>query len=68
LAGIAVISDTFDVNRMTLAAERLQQSLEEVVEALASACFAASMTVALLPRLSQPGPSNAAGTAQVRNG
>jgi len=55
LAGIAVISDTFDVNRMTLAAERLQQSLEEVVEALACACFAASMAVALLPRLSQPG-------------
>lgn len=60
LAAAVVVVDSFDVARMTQDGERLQQTLEEVVEAVAGALFAGTVGIRLLSRLAY-GPVAGAG-------
>lgn len=51
LTAAVVAADTFDVERMTLATERLQQTLEEVAEGLAAAFLASALISHAINRL-----------------
>jgi hypothetical protein len=53
LAAAAVLADSLDVNAMALARERLQQSLEEVVEAVAGSLLAGSLLVYFADQLAR---------------
>ena len=53
LAAIAVSADTLDVERMSPAAERLEQTLEEVVEAVSASLLAAALFLVLYRRLAE---------------
>ena len=53
LAAIAVSADTFDVERMSPAAERLEQTLEEVVEITSASFLAAALFLILYRRLAE---------------
>jgi hypothetical protein len=53
LAAIVVLADSLDVRAMTPATERLEQSLEEVLEALAGSLLAGSLLVHFSARLAR---------------
>jgi hypothetical protein len=53
LAASAVSADTLDVERMSPAAERLEQTLEEVVEAVSASLLAAALFLVLYRRLAE---------------
>ena len=65
LAAAAVAADTVDVTALSLHAERWAQTLEEVVETVALALLAASVGVALLPRLAPAPPPPGLSTRSV---
>ena len=71
LAAIVVLADSLDVRAMTPATERLEQSLEEVLEAVAGSLLAGALLVhlsarlALLVELRTPiGPSRQSGRSR----
>ncbi|MGH3031694.1 MAG: hypothetical protein ACRDNE_13220 [Gaiellaceae bacterium] len=53
LAASAVSADTLDVERMSPATERLEQTLEEVVEAVSASLLAAALFLVLYGRLAE---------------
>lgn len=53
LAAVSVLADSLDVRAMSPATERLEQSLEEVVEALAGSLFIASLFLYLAGNLAR---------------
>ncbi|MGH3094347.1 MAG: 2-hydroxyacid dehydrogenase [Gaiellaceae bacterium] len=53
LAAVAVSADTLDVERMSPTAERLEQTLEEVVEAVSASLLAAALFLVLYGRLAE---------------
>jgi len=53
LAGVSVLADSLDMRTMALATERLEQSLEEVVETLAGSLLAGSLLLYFGGRLAR---------------
>jgi hypothetical protein len=56
LAAVAVGMDSVDPARLSLAAERLEQTLEECVELAAGMCFAAALVLRAVGLLDRPAP------------
>ncbi len=62
----ALLADSFDPARMSLAVERLEQTLEECVELCAALSYLAALLLPLLTRFAQPDPSLGEATLDLR--
>jgi len=56
LTATALLADSFDPDRMSLAVERLEQTLEECVELAAALSFLTGLLLSLLARFAEPAP------------